>query len=427
MTKKAYILDTNVILHDPGCFFNFEDNDIYLPIYVLEELDKMKGESSLRGRNAREACRILDGMRGLGNSLSEGVGVSGGILRVYVPKERRVIESGLDRGSFDSMILQVAIELRELLEIRVILVTMDVNLRVRGDSLGVIARGYESGSVDVGKIEGGIYEIEGEIDEIYAERGMRLIGEYEENSLIMIREGIRTGLGRYYGGYVYGIKEAEAMGISAKNREQRYALDLLLDDRVPLVSLVGIAGSGKTLLASAVGLSKVLEGKYSKMIVTRPVVPMGRDIGYLPGSMDEKLDPWMQPIYDNLELLLMMGGKRKKGLVMKSIEDLRKHNLLKVEAMTYMRGRSIPKQFIIMDECQNATLHEIKTMITRCGEGTKIVITGDLEQIDNPYLDASTSGLAICIEKLRGSRLFGHVSLPRGERSELANLAAEAL
>jgi PhoH-like ATPase len=434
MTKKAYVLDTNVLIHDPQSIFQFQDNDIYIPIYVIEELDKLKSEPSIRGKNSRESCRILDELRCKGN-LALGVDLNddGGKLTVFVPSERKSIAVGLDAKSMDNVILQCALELRDkITEMRTILVTMDVNLRIRSECLGLQTAPYESQSVNPDQLSTGIIEMAveaGDIDHMYANKSIGIDDpNIFANACIMLKEPTgKTALGRYHKSKKEIrplIANMDVMGIRPKNREQQFALDLLLDDSVKLVTILGIAGCGKTLLATAAGLSMVLRGIYTRILISRPVVPMGKDIGYLPGTLDEKMDPWMQPIYDNLELLMMSAGKKKIGT---TSEELFKNDLLRVEPLTYIRGRSLPHQFIIIDEAQNLSALEIKTIITRCGEGTKIVLTGDISQIDSPYMNAASCGLSIAVEKLHDHDMVGHLTLSKGERSELANLAAEVL
>jgi len=433
--RKNYVLDTNVLIHDPYSIFKFEDNHLYIPVYVLEELDKIKTEQSQRGRNSREACRIIDDLRCAG-SLSQGVPIGDdGKFIIYVPKKRRSLEVALDDKSFDSAILQCALEIQETTQLRTILVTMDVNLRVRSESIGVQTASYESQSVDPSKMISGQMSLDvdyGKIDELFAVGRIRppCPEEMYDNVCVMLKDANgRTALGRYNAtsNEIRPLKqlkdkEKDVMGIKPRNREQQFAIDLLMDENVKLVTLVGMAGTGKTLLAVAAGLHKTLvDGKYTRLIISRPVVPMGKDIGYLPGSMKEKMDPWMQPIYDNLELLMMLGGKRKMGM---EYDELFQRDQIRVEPLTYIRGRSLPNQYIIIDESQNLTPHEIKTIITRCGEGSKVVLTGDPDQIDNPYMDKATCGLSIAVEKLHNNPIVGHLTLTKGERSELANLAA---
>jgi PhoH-like ATPase len=431
---KNYVLDTNVLIHDPQSIFQFEDNNVYVPVYVLEELDKLKSEQSIRGRNSREVCKIIDELRCHG-SLSQGVQVNSGTFRVYVPEERKTLKVALDPKSMDGAILQAALEIKNSKEERTILVTMDINLRVRAESIGLQTASYESQSVDLSRLITGQVELDvpmGQIDEMFSKGAVvpQSNDRLFDNACVMLKENERTALGRYRKkeNEIRPVKLPKngAMGIKPRNREQQFALDMLLDPSIQIMTLVGLAGTGKTLLAVAAGLQNtVVDGKYSRLIISRPVVPMGRDIGYLPGTLQEKMDPWMQPIYDNLELLMMTGGgKRKTGM---KYEELFQQDTIRVEPLTYIRGRSLPSQYIIIDEAQNLTPHEIKTIITRCGEGSKIVLTGDPDQIDNPYMDKGSCGLALAVEKLHDHSIVGHLTLTKGERSKLANLAATVM
>ncbi|HEX9620918.1 MAG TPA: PhoH family protein [Polyangiaceae bacterium] len=437
--RKNYVLDTNVLLHDPSAIFKFEDNDLIIPIYVIEEIDQFKRDSNERGRNARAASRLLDQLRERDGSLSHGVKIGeGGTLRVHVPERRPELAIALNPRSGDHAILQTAIELRDHSPERpTIFVTMDVNLRIRADALGLTTETYENQAVDVEHLETGVVELAVSTDAIDAffETGGIAAPEAERlhsNLCVLLRDESarpKTGLGRYReeGHLVQALRVPRegVMGIRPRNKEQSFALDLLLDDSVRLVTLMGKAGTGKTLLALAAGLKRVTEdGTYSRLLVSRPVMPLGRDLGYLPGDVEEKLNPWMQPVYDNLEFLLFSGGKRRGA---RGFEDLFHSGQLQVEPLTYIRGRSLPQQFVIVDEAQNLTPHEVKTVVTRCGEGTKIVLTGDPYQIDNPYVDAATNGLSVAADRLRGERLVGHILLSKGERSELSNIAANRL
>lgn len=436
--KKNYVLDTNVLLHDPQSIFKFEDNDLFLPIYVIEEIDQFKRDASERGRNARTVVRLLDGLREQGGSLSDGVPTAdGGSLRVYVPPKKTTLSIALNPGSGDHAILQTAIELRDAYPDRpTIFVTMDVSLRIRADALGLTSQGYENQKVDVEALDPGIAELSvgrAELERFFSEGRLEPKEPHQlsANVSVMLRgPNDRTGLGRYDAGkrVVRSLLTPREgiVGIRPRNREQAFAMDLLLDDTVRLVTLLGMAGTGKTLLALAAGLHRVVEeGAYSRLLVSRPIVPLGRDIGFLPGDVDEKLGPWMQPIYDNLEYLLVGGGARRRGL--RGFEELLDSGQLQVEPLTYIRGRSLPQQFVIVDEAQNLTPHEVKTVITRCGEGTKIILTGDPFQIDNPYVDASSNGLTVVADRLQGDPLVGHILLTKGERSPLSNLAASKL
>jgi PhoH-like ATPase len=436
--KKRYVLDTNVLLHDPYAIFKFEDNDLILPIYVLEEIDQFKRDNTERGRNARTVSRLLDAQREKGGSLSAGVRIGeGGTLRVFVPDHRPELAIALNPSSGDHAILQSAIELRDnSLENPTIFVTMDVNLRIRADALGLRTEAYENQAVDMDHLDDGVVELNvtsAELDAFFDAGSLpREQPDLYANVCIMLRDDSprpRTGLARYSSEKrelrALRAPREGTMGIRPRNKEQSFALDLLLDDSVRLVTMMGKAGTGKTLLALAAGLKRTVEDSaYARLLVSRPVMPMGRDIGFLPGDVGEKLNPWMQPIFDNLEFLLVAAGKRKG---MRGFDELTESGQLQVEPLTYIRGRSLPQQYVIVDEAQNLTPHEVKTIITRCGEGTKIVLTGDPFQIDNPYVDSATNGLSVAVDRMRGEPITGHMLLSKGERSELANIAANKL
>lgn len=437
--KKNYVLDTNVLLHDPNAIFKFEDNDLLLPIYVIEEIDQFKRDNTERGRNARTVSRLLDAQRERGGSLATGVATSeGGTLRVYVPDRRPELRIALNPASGDHAILQSAIELRDAEPNKpTIFVTMDVNLRIRADTLGLTTQAYENQSVDIDHLDTGVVEVPvsaAELDKFFEAGHMpRDDDRLYANACIVLRDDSarpRTGLGRYHAEKreIRALRTPRegVMGIRPRNKEQSFALDLLMDDSVRLVTMVGKAGTGKTLLALAAGLKRTAEdGTYSRLLVSRPVMPMGRDLGFLPGAVEEKLNPWMQPIFDNLEFLLVAGGARRRGV--RGFDELFESGQIQVEPLTYIRGRSLPQQYVIVDEAQNLTPHEVKTVVTRCGEGTKIVLTGDPFQIDNPYVDSATNGLSVAVDRLRGEPLIGHMFLSKGERSELANIAANKL
>jgi PhoH-like ATPase len=438
--KKNYVLDTNVLLHDPHAIFKFEDNDLILPIYVIEEIDQFKRESNERGRNARTVSRLLDAQRDKHGTLSRGVKIGeGGSLRVYVPDRKPELSIALNPSSGDHAILQSAIELRDMAPDRpTIFVTMDVNLRIRADALGLATQNYENQAVDIDHLETGVVELgvtSAELDAFFESGclGPPSGAELFANLCVLLRDDSpkpRTALGRFHAdkAQVCQLRAPRegVSGIRPRNKEQSFALDLLLDDSVRLVTIVGKAGTGKTLLALAAGLKRAAEdGAFARLLVSRPVMPMGRDIGYLPGSIEEKLDPWMQPIFDNLEFLLATGGGKRRGV--RGFDELFDSGQLQVEPLTYIRGRSLPQQYVIVDEAQNLTPHEVKTIITRCGEGTKIVLTGDPFQIDNPYVDSATNGLTVTADRLHGESLIGHILLTKGERSELANIAANKL
>jgi PhoH-like ATPase len=436
--KKNFVLDTNIVLYDPKAIFSFQENNVYLPIYVLEEVDKFKHEATERGRNARQISRSLDSLRA-GGSLNKGSPLpSGGMLFVYAPSTRPQLLSGVDTSTMDSIILQSAIDIRASSpEEETIFITMDVNLRVRADAVGMVAQTYESSSVALDDLDTGVQTIEVEDEDIgtfFQEGKLHLEGLDIPTNTGVNLQGPSDGnsaIGRFDaklpGVRCLSIPREGVMGIRPRNREQSMALELLLDDKVQLVTLVGKAGTGKTLFALAAALQQTVEQqKYTRILVSRPVMPLGKDIGFLPGSVDEKLNPWMQPIFDNLEFLFSQ-GKKKPAESVRAYAEIMESGQLQVEPLTYIRGRSLPQQFIIVDEAQNLTPHEVKTIITRAGEGTKIVLTGDPGQIDNPYVDSASNGLTVAANKFRGQSCAGHIVLSQGERSELADLATALL
>ncbi len=438
--KKNYVLDANVLLHDPHAIFKFEDNDLIIPIFAIEEIDQFKREGTERGRNARTIARLLDELRAREDgALARGVPLdSGGSLRIAIPEKRPDIMVGLEKDSQDLAILQTAIEVRDRDKSRpTVFVTMDTNLRIRADALGVTAETYENQRVRDSVLEQSVVDLavpSADIDAFFQQGFVAApaLATLYPNAAIMLRDmsaPTRTALGRFDAarGDILGLRSSRdgVMGVRPKNREQSFALDLLLDDSIRLVTLVGKAGTGKTLLAIAAGLKRTTEDNvYSRLLVSRPIIPLGRDMGFLPGDVDDKLNPWMQPIFDNLEFLYTQGrpGKESRGFV-----DLLERGVVQVEPLTYIRGRSLPHQYLIVDEAQNLTPHEVKTIITRCGEGTKIVLTGDPHQIDHPYVDHASNGLSVVADRFRRERIAGHVVLSKGERSELAELAANLL
>jgi len=436
---KTYVLDTNVLLHDPQAIFRFEDNDVVLPLTVVEEIDRFKKEQSETGRNARQISRIIDGFRAQGK-LVEGVRLEGGGLfkvAIFRDAAMKLLPTELRDEKADNRILAVANELVDAGKSTIVLITKDINLRIKADTIGLNAEDYESDKISIDDLYSGTSELQvsqEQVDEFYEKGELALEGDFVANqgvTLIDMANPSHSAIGRYDAPQqklrpLLRAPKDGIWGIHPRNREQQFAFDLLLNDDIRVVSLVGKAGTGKTLLAIAAGLLKTAdESVYSRLLVSRPVFPMGRDLGFLPGDIEEKLAPWMQPIFDNVELLLSSveeGGKRKRGY--RELIDL---GLMEIEPLTYIRGRSIPNQYLIVDEAQNLTPHEIKTIITRAGEGTKIVLTGDPYQIDNPYIDASSNGLTYAVERLKGQDISGHMTLTKGERSALAELAANLL
>lgn len=454
---KSFVLDTNVLLHNARALYMFDDNEVVIPFAVLEELDKFKKQNDDVGRNCREAIRQLDKLREKGK-LTDGVewNDKGGRVRVEFADDERpeVLHENLP----DNRIISIAWRLKETGR-RTVLISKDINVRLKSDSLGIQTEDFEAMRVDSDRLYAGYVDLSvtGElIDQLYEEKQLELSEleaylVYEDadgktypihvhaNQYINLRDigdESHTGLARRLADTDHIIPvqgpRKPVYGIMARNVQQTMALDLLLDDEIKLVTLLGTAGSGKTLLALAAGMSKIFtEQRYDKLLVARPIMPMGRDIGYLPGDKDEKLASWMQPIFDNLSYLVSTRGAGPQHADSKPAEtrvnQLMESGRLVLEALTYIRGRSIPHQFIIIDEAQNLTPHEVKTIVSRVGEGTKIILTGDVYQIDNPYLDSASNGLSYMVERLKGQALVGHVTLQRSERSELASLAAEKL
>jgi PhoH-like ATPase len=426
---KTFVIDTNVFIHKPDCILSFRDNEVVVPLWVLEELDKLKTFSDEKGRNARQAIRFLDEV-GKHGDLNKGAKVGDGIILKVSFAQANKIPADLSREKVDNKILLTAMSLKSEGK-KVFFVSKDINARVKATALGLKAVDYERQKVNILELYPGWREVETSMDILeQLQQGERVPWEQK----LFTNEFVLAGhpksetriLGQHRDGMVQPILgEMEAVsGIVPLNEKQRMALELLQDPDIRLVSLVGKAGTGKTLLAIAAGLSQVLEQTaYKRVLVSRPVVPMGKDIGYLPGAKNEKISHWMQPLFDNLEYILSVYKKQN----IKSVDSLLNNNLLELEALTYIRGRSLPDQYIIIDEAQNLSPHEIKTIVSRAGEGTKVVLTGDPYQIDSPYLDSSSNGLTYLVEAMKGQPLFGHVTLDKSERSALAELAAELL
>ncbi len=437
--KKVFVLDTNVLLHDPQAIFHFQEHDIVIPIVVIEEIDTFKKDQTEIGRNARSVSRQLDKLRALG-TLSQGVTLEGGgILKVDVTPYRQDLGfSTLDKHKADNQILACAMALLKERKEKVILVSKDTNVRIKADAAGLLADDYNTDRVEMDGLYTGTaqWDVEGvQIDLVY-EGGLvpdeaHPLHPNQFVTLVDRANDSHTAVGRFYAAdnRIHPLKRTEQppWGIKARNREQQFALELLLDDSIQVVTLLGKAGTGKTLLAIAAGLQQVVDDeRYNKLLVSRPVMPMGRDLGFLPGDIEEKLRPYMQPIYDNLDFIVSANTEMRRRSTM-TVGQLEEGGYLSVEPLTYIRGRSIPNQYLIVDEAQNLTPHEIKTILTRAGEGTKIVLTGDPHQIDNPYVDASTNGLSYLAEHFKHLALSGHVTLTKGERSPMAELASNLL
>jgi len=442
---KTFVLDTNVLLHNPGALFMFKDNDVVIPFDVIEELDKFKAATDDLGRNARTVIRHLDRMRERGN-LSEGVPIeqTGGRIRVILEEDQKLCP-GLTINTPDNRIICTAYQLHQDGK-RVVFISKDINARIKSDALGLVTEDFEAQKVDFERLYTGWREVivAGDvIDELYAKKQLKLDQPEpmlaNEFALLMDQANeAHTALARVKGDVLVPVRprRGPVFGILPRNLQQTMALELLLDDSVKLVSLIGSAGTGKTLLAIAAGMTKTLnEQVYVKLLCARPIMPLGRDIGYLPGGKDEKLTAWMQPIFDNLAYLLsnrLSSDPDHKphgtlSSVEQRIDQLIESGQVVLEPLTYIRGRSIPNQYMIVDEAQNLTPHEVKTIASRVGEGTKLVLTGDATQIDNPYLDSSSNGLSYLVERLKGKPIVGHVTLAKSERSELASLVTAEL
>jgi PhoH-like ATPase len=414
MNSKIYVLDTNVLVHDPESILKFEDNNLVIPVVVLEELDSLKKGNDEVARNAREATRQLDALRSRGK-LSEGVALDGGgMLRVELNhQDKNLLPVDLPLKSADNRILCVAryLQVQEALKEenaimrrkpKVILVTKDTNLRVKADALGIEAQDYRNDKVEINSLYNGFTK-DGSIPNSFFESNGELLRQCGD------RGSMRVG------------SKAKVLSLKTRNKEQACAVDILTDSNIPLIALVGPAGTGKTLLAIAAGVEKVRNGEYKRLVVTRPTIPVGNDLGFLPGSLEEKLYPWMKAIWDVFGLIgVKAEGKKgdRKGKLAIPVE---------VAPLMYMRGISMHDTYFVVDEAQNLTPHETKTIVTRAGEGTKIVFTGDPWQIDHPYLDSGSNGLSYLVSRFKGDSDFATVTLSKGERSRLAEKAAKLL
>ena len=436
---KNYILDTNVLLHDPNSILSFVDNHVLIPIEVIEEIDRFKRESTDLGQNARSVSRMLDGFRGTG-SLSEGVDLpNGGKLKIAFYKNGHSGngEVAFNGNTVDNRILSLAASIQKTQPKNpTILVSKDINLRIKADALGLQAEDYETDRVFITDLYTGMMELavsSAKIAEFRAKSELALDDgkKYFPNEYCTLTDESNTKKAALAKVDATGTKFVPIIdcrdgiwGIKPRNREQHFALDALLDDRIKLVTLMGKAGTGKTLLAMAAGLKRVVNDReFRRLVVARPTISMGKELGFLPGSLEEKLAPWMQPIHDALEMLsdLNMGHDHRRS------GDLMRSGAIVVEALSYIRGRSIANQFMIIDEAQNLTPLEVKTIVTRVGNGTKIIFTGDPYQIDNPYVDSSSNGFNYVVSKFRDQAIAAHIELQKGERSELAELAANIL
>lgn len=436
---KLFVLDTSVLLFDHFSIHNFQDNNVAIPITVLEELDNFKIGNETKNFEARGAIRVLDNLsahKGLNKWVS--LGKSKGKLKIVLPKETLLqnAEEIYGKGKNDHKIINSALTLKEdHPRTKVILVTKDINLRLKAKALGLDAEDYLTGKVtDMESVKESFINVENleadQIRELYKSKSIKEKGILKDfkiaNGYYILNNCTESALARYDSqkDTIECVEKQYAYGVKPKNAEQTFALDALLNEEIKLVALQGVAGTGKTLLALAAALEQ--RNKYEHIILTRPIIPLNnRDIGFLPGDADDKISPYMQPLWDNLKFIKSLF--RENGRKRKMLEDIEESGMIEITALNFIRGRSLTNAIFIIDEAQNLTPHEIKTIITRAGEGTKIIFTGDIHQIDTPYMDEQSNGLTYIIDRLKGNHLFAHVKLEKGERSELANLANQLL
>lgn len=433
---KTFILDANVLLHEPEAIFSFADNKIVIPMTVVEELDSFKNLNDERGRNARLIIRLLDKLRETGK-LSDGVALkNGGILKIEMFEPGGIsLPPDFSSNKLDNLMLLEALQLKKKNE-RVIFITKDINLRIKCEALNIETQDYEKLKVKIDELYTGWKEIkvpENLIDQFYADKKLIVKADLYPNQLVALKDeagGSKSALTRYF------AKEktlsplihqnVSPWGLQPLNIEQKFAMELLLSNEISLVTLVGLPGSGKTILALACGLQRTVEERvFRKLYIARPIIPMGKDLGFLPGTKEEKLDAWMGAISDNLEFLI--DRDKVDSRTEEKVNYLFSSGQIEIDALTYIRGRTLPQQYVIIDDAQNLTPHEIKTIISRAGKETKIVLTGDPYQIDSPYLDASSNGLTYLVERFKGQEIFGHMTFSRSERSKLAALSSELL
>ena len=432
--RKNFVLDANVLIHDPQSVFQFAENTVIIPVAVISEIDRFKKEMTARGYNARAVVRLLDGLRD-GKSLAAGVPLeAGGSLRVHCEPGAAAVEG---RGSADTEILRVAQRIKEQEpDVPVVIVTKDINLRIRADAAGLRAEDYESDHVLLSDLYSGQSERTLDAEQIEALRRDGSVEFHDEalspNEYVLLRSGdgppvsvlarAEPGQGRLVA--LCGPEEG-VCGIKPRNKEQYFALDALLSEQIQLVTLMGKAGTGKTLLAVAAALHMTLKRKRHRgVLVARPIIPVGRDLGFLPGDVGSKLAPWMRPVMDTVEFLMDTGGAIRGH---SDAASLLRSGLIEIQPLTYIRGRSIARRYVVIDEAQNLTPLEVKTVITRIGQDAKVVLTGDPYQIDNPYVDTESNGFAYLVNRFRSQPLAAHIELRKGERSSLAELAANLL
>ncbi|HPN95767.1 MAG: PhoH-like protein [bacterium ADurb.Bin236] len=439
--KRILIPDTNIFINDPNSIYAFPNEIIKIPLEVIEEVDDQKRRSDDVGRNARQTSRILDNLRTVNGSLSDGVTLENGcnVSVEFGDKPMSSLPASLRSNKEDNRILATALSIQDKNPGNIcVFITLDINMRIKAEAIGLVTMDYEPGKIQFEELYKGYSEKEvssSQLDELASKGKLVLADTMRPHELVALSspEAGKTANGRFdaEAGAIVPLKhslDAVVSGIKPLNIEQLFAFELLMDDSVSLVTLNGRAGTGKTLIALAAGCHAVLErGAFERLLISRPVVPMGKDLGFLPGSIEEKMDPWMQPLYDNLDLIFTLGAQDKKREKRKIRELVESTGMINIEPLTYIRGRSLPNQFMIVDEAQNLSQHEVKTIITRAGKNTKVVLTGDPYQIDHPYLDTDSNGLNYVVERFKDSPAAGHVTLVKGERSKLAELAAELL
>ncbi|MBI5573649.1 MAG: PhoH family protein [Elusimicrobia bacterium] len=434
MAKKTFILDTNVLIHDPESLTAFEDNTIIIPMAVIEELDNLKRSHDERGRAARSVARKLNNLA-IKGKFSEGIPLDNGGKLIIDLEQKVNLPYDFSNDKKDNLILSAAFARQKKNE-NVVFITKDINLRIKAEAIGLVAEDYEKEKIKIEQLYQGYREMAvlGDmIDKFYKNKSIKIKEELTANEFVILKDESnpqKSALAKYDTklksliSLIY--KESAVWGLKPLNTEQKFAFELLLSDNIQLLTLVGVPGAGKTLLSLAAGLQKTIDEKiYKRLLVGKSVTPVGKDIGYLPGTKEEKISQWMGSIYDNLEFLV------DKNNPDESTEDKVQYffdsGKIEIEALAFLRGRSIPRQFIIIDDAQNLTPHEIKTIISRAGDGTKVVLTGDPYQIDNPYLDAESNGLTYLVERFKGQKTYGHINFKKTERSQLAALAGELL
>ncbi|MCU4176349.1 PhoH family protein [Carboxylicivirga sp. N1Y90] len=439
MAKKIFILDTNVLLHDHKCIYNFQENDVIIPIVVLEELDKFKKGNDLINFQAREFARDLDKLAGE-KLFNEGIKLGSGLGKLFVTTGKpspEVMKESFSENTADHRILAITLHVKSKFPRRqTTLITKDINLRLKAKSLGLNSEDYENDKVkDIDVLSHGVAIHEDFdkqlIEALYQHQGIPVTEfpsdeDLPPNQYFVLRNGNQSVLAfnDVASGLIKRVEKHSAYGIEPRNAEQTFSLDALLNPEIRLVSLSGKAGTGKTLLALAAALQQ--NKMYSQILLARPIVPLAnKDLGFLPGDVNDKIGPYMQPLFDNLGVIKSRFKSSSKEI--NRLDEMLKNEQLLITPLAYIRGRSLSDAFFIVDEAQNLTPHEVKTIITRAGEGTKMIFTGDVQQIDSPYLDMTSNGLAYLTDKMRGQDIFAHINLVKGERSYLAELASNLL